>query len=517
MPWRGPDYDGEFPSLGWDVLDWAERYLKVPDGPKAGEQLVLTDEQARIVVRFYGLDDRGRFLFRRAAVRRSQGWGKSPLLALIGAAELCGPTRFGGWNSQGEPVSMPPHAPWVQVAAVSEDQTDNTYAALHGMLAESDLNGSILDVGLTRTYLLEGFGRLEPVTASAGSRLGQRTTFGVLDETHLWVKRNGGLALGNVIRRNAGKMAGRTFESTNAHLPGEDSVAERTWRAAQSGSPGLLYDSVEAPSVADLGDRAAVLGALQVAYGDSALERGGWVDLERLADEIADPATDAADARRFYFNQLVAAVDQAVDPAKWEAACGERAWPDEGDRVGLGFDGSISDDTTALVGCTAEGHLFTIKVWERPDRAQDWSVPRLDVDREVRAALDRWRVGRMLCDIAKWKTDIERWQLEYDQVLAFDTTKTSQMALACDRFTTALATGMLSHDGTATLTSHVLAMARRKVRLNADDLDGRTPYVFVKSDTRKIDAGIAAVLALEAAIGMLEPELVPAESDFFML
>ena len=54
-------------------------------------------------------------------------------------------------------------------------------------------------------------------------------------------------------------------------------------------------------------------------------------------------------------------------------------------------------------------------------------------------------------------------------------------------------------------------MARKKVRLTGDDFDGRTPYVFVKTDTRKIDAGIAGVLALEAAMTMPEAdaEFVP--------
>ena len=159
MPWRGPEYEGEFPSLGWQVLDWAESSFAVPDGPFAGDPLVLTDEQASILVRFYQLDDRGRFVFRRASVRRAQGWGKSPLLAIVALAELCGPSKFDGWDAAGEPVGAPPGTPWVQVAAVSEDQTDNTYTALYTMAAESDLAGADLDVGLTRIFLRGEQGR----------------------------------------------------------------------------------------------------------------------------------------------------------------------------------------------------------------------------------------------------------------------------------------------------------------------------------------------------------------------
>jgi hypothetical protein len=54
-------------------------------------------------------------------------------------------------------------------------------------------------------------------------------------------------------------------------------------------------------------------------------------------------------------------------------------------------------------------------------------------------------------------------------------------------------------------------MVRKKALLRAEDeTDGRTLYVFTKDDEgNKIDAGIAAVLALEAAMTMPEaPEPV---------
>lgn len=510
MPWRGPDYDGEFPSLGWGVLEWAEKHFRVPDGPFAGEPLTLTDEQAAIVVRFYAIDDRGRFVFRRAAVRRAQGWGKSPLLAVIALAELCGPTRFGGWGEDGEPIGISPTTPWVQVAAVSEDQTENTYAALYAMANESDLNGSVLDVGLTRIFLKNETGRLEPVTAAAGTRLGQRVTFAVLDETHLWTKRNGGRKLADTIRRNAGKMGGRTFESTNAHEPGEDSVAERTYKAATEGAAGLLYDSVEADEVEDLGDRAAVIAALTKAYGDAR-----WVDLERLANEIADPATDPDDARRFYLNQLVSGGGRPVDVLVWETLRHDHT-PKPGARIGLGFDGSISDDLTVLYGCelieVAEGDergfIFELGAWERPANApRDWRVPRKEVNDAVTEAFNTYDVGLLLADPPRWASEIEEWQRLYgDRVLALDTNSARRFAPACDRFATAARERRLLHNGDPELTKHLAACAKKKVRLADDDEDGRSPFVIVKGDTRKIDRAVGAVLAYEAAMTMPDAE-----------
>lgn len=511
MPWRGAEYEGEFPSLGWQILDWSLEHLVVPDGPLAGEPLDLTDEQATILVRFYGLDDRGKFLFRRAAVRRAQGWGKSPLLALIALAELAGPTRFGGWDASGEPVAVRPATPWVQVAAVSEDQTDNTYAAAFAMAQESDLAGSLIDIGITRMFLIGEMGRLEPVTASAGTRLGQRITFAVLDEPHLWTRRNGGHKLAATIRRNAGKMNGRTFESTNAHLVGEDSVAERTYLAAQQGAPGLLYDSREGPDVSDLTKKPAVKKALKVAYGDSSK----WVNLDRIAAEIADPGTDPSDARRFYLNQLTSGGECPFDMLAWDRlAHPEIMVPDEA-YVGLGFDGSISSDRTCLHGVwlreDAPPHIFTVARWA-PDLGT--SVDRVAVEAKIAGTFGTYRVGRMYGDPPKWWTELDRWALEWGEeiVVALDTNQPRRFAPECDRFATALREGAFTHDGDPETRQALAACARKAVRLADDEEDGRSKFVIVKADTRKIDDAVSVILGYGAAMSMPEPS---APREFF--
>ena len=108
MTWRGPSYDGEFPSLGWGIIDFIEGGLVVPLGRDAGQPLRLTEEQIEFFVRLYRIDPiSGRRVVRRAQLRRAKGWGKSPLIAGLAVAELCGPVRFGGWDEQGEPIGVP--------------------------------------------------------------------------------------------------------------------------------------------------------------------------------------------------------------------------------------------------------------------------------------------------------------------------------------------------------------------------------------------------------------------------
>ena len=520
MPWRGPAFEDDFPSLGWNLLEWWSEHLSNPRDEL--EPLIFTDQQAEDLVEWYRIDPKtGRLVHRRGSSRRSKGRGKSPVEAAKSIAELAGDVLFAGWDAAGEPVGRPwgtmgSPAAWVQIAAVSEDQTENTYGAVYEFLTTNDgraADALRIDAGLTRCYLRDRPGKLEPVTSSAGTREGQRVTYGVFDETHLWTPLNGGRRLARTIRRNVAKMGGRTYETTNAFVPGEDSVAEATHKAVLEGAPGIHYDSVEAPPVSPEDDDATLRAALAVAYGDA-----WWVDLDRIIAEIRDPETTWEDSERFYFNHNVDDRRKAVEMKRWEMLSRPDVVVPAGAGIALGFDGSISDDCTALVGCTlVDGvpHTFEIEVWQKPENAAaTWRIPRKEVRARVFEAFRYWNVGLMLCDPAKWQTEIELWaeELGEERVVFFDTNQLTRMWRACDRFSTAIAEGTYSHDGSSVLSAQVLAMHKRKVRLREPDDDGRTKYVFVKGpDRRKIDAGIAAVLALEAAA------LMPPVADYDVL
>ena len=62
-------------TIGWDVLAWCTEYLLQPDGPSAGSPWCFTDEQVRIVLRWYAVDESGTFRYKQGTVRRLKGWG----------------------------------------------------------------------------------------------------------------------------------------------------------------------------------------------------------------------------------------------------------------------------------------------------------------------------------------------------------------------------------------------------------------------------------------------------------
>jgi hypothetical protein len=486
----------------------------LPSPADETQPFILTDEQARLIVAWYALDDRGDFIYRRAICEMAKGWGKSPLWGSVALMELAGHVVFDGWDADGNPVGRPwgtgdaPPA-WVQIAAVSEDQTDNTYGAMYELLMANGGRAADLlkiDAGRTRLYLTDRPGKLEPVTAAAGSREGQRVTFSVLDETHLWLPSNGGVKLASTVRRNAAKMGGRTVETTNAPRLGERSVAERSGSDVQRGFSGILHynrQPAHEPQPDDSDDK--LLEALEAAYGDA-----HWIDRQRILKEIRDPSTDWDDALRFFFNCRVAGTGRAVDPRRWDELAQPRDVP-SGTYLGLGFDGSVSQDATVLRACLPDGYSFILGYWLRPQGQEDWTVPRLEVHEAVQAAFARYRVGRMFCDPPLWRTEIEQWAAKYDRgdrpedkvVLAFDTNQARRFAPAVDRWRTAIREGTHTHDGDSVTDDHVKAVHLKKVQVAAAEDDGRTKYVLVKGeDRRKIDAAIADVLAHEAAMTM---------------
>lgn len=489
-------------SLGRQVFDWCQTYIRQPDGPDAGGRWRFTPEQIRFLHYLYAVDERGRFLWSRAVLRRAKGWGKSPFMAALALAELCGPVRYVGRDAKGEPVGAPVSMPWVQIAGVSEKQTTNTMSMVLAMIAESPIIDDYgLDPGLTRIYSAGG-GRLEPISASAPTAEGARPTFCVLDETHLWMDANGGHKLAEVIRRNLGKSRdgmARSVETTNAHEQGMESVAERSFDAWQAQVAGrargatILYDSREAPPEVDLADEAGLMAALTATYGNST-----WVDLERVRDEIYDPSTPPSVSRRFYLNQRAVAEDAWLAPQEWDACGDSTVIVADGEIVTLGFDGSVTDDHTALIGCHVDSdHLFEIGVWHP---APGGEIDRAAVDLAVRRAFETYDVVGFYGDLHPWESYIDRWaeELGADLVVkasprhpvAWDMRSRLQLfTQACERLHDAIIERVVTHDGATRMREHFHNARRRPNRWGVGV--GKEH----RESARKIDAVPAAVLA----------------------
>lgn len=518
MPWRGPSEPGEYPTLGYEVGDWIEAHCPIPDGYRRGEPFELTEAQWRFLLGYYELDPVGdRMVFYGGQLRRSQKWGKDPFGAAIVLAEAMGPARFAGWDADGEPVGAPYPTPYIPILGVSEDQTDNTYKPLLAMIREGPLvNEPGMDAGETRTELPNG-GQIDPVTSSWNSRLGARMTFATLTEPHLMIRRTGGRKLAAAVKRNLAGMDGRWLELTNSWDPTEDSEAQAT---ATSGEPGVFIDAIPSKRVENLHDDDELFAELRRQYEDHTTERGGWVNLERIAAEIRSARTLESDARRYFLSEEVIGQDVYVDPTAWDAKADRSLSLQPGDYIGVGFDGSRSDDSTALIAVRREDlAIFELGVWEPSLEADGWVVPRPEVHERMRDVFAAYRVGRFLGDPWKWENDLSIWAKTYgdDVIVEFPTNVQVRMDRAIHRFMGAFKRSELTHAGAEKLTRHmkaaVVVAGDRKKDRGEDDPHSTHYRKLSKRPGEKIDGAVAATLALEAAMTM--PEVPAARTPVF--
>lgn len=461
---RNPNWDGLDPlgkfilpefTLGWQIIDWIGENLLGDETTGDGKTQLpfkLTPEQARFLLWWYAVDEEGRFSYRDGVLQRLKGWGKDPLVAVICVVELIGPCRFAGWAMhdmpelglhRGDPVAKENPSAWVDVAAVSMEQTRNTFALFPSLISEKCQKKHFMNkqsFGQTMIYAHRGQRFIRAVTSNPRSLEGGRASFVVRNETHHWLANNNGHKMAQVIERNATKSKGgaaRALSITNAYEPSEDSVAQRqreAWENEDAGlaiSTGVLYDSLEigdgwglrppelkGSGIADLSTedeeimtRAYLATVLEAVRGDA-----WWLNIPRLTDSILDRNNSPSLSRRWWFNQIVSSEDAWVDAAAVDAgedpiARSERKIASQADSAAMlkaGWivaptdpivmfgDGSKSDDATALVGVRlSDGYTFTIGVWQRPqglDPRARWLVPRGEVDIRVDEAFERFNI-----------------------------------------------------------------------------------------------------------------------------
>ncbi|QOP64376.1 terminase large subunit [Gordonia phage Orla] len=535
--WR-PQYEGDFPSLGYAMIDWYHEMLARPDTGGVFEPLRLYVEQEDFIIDWYrirgdGLPGPSAYRYYRGVFGRSRGHGKSPFLAAIALGEALGPVVFDGWDADGQPVGRPwsrDSTPIINVAAVSEEQVDNTWSPLLEMMHE---DAPIHDEypGLEpmegHVSLPRGRGRIDRLTSSPRTVKGKRAKFTIMDQTEEWVDSNGGKKLARVLRANAAKVGGRVLESPNAYIPGDGSVAEGSARYAEDiergkvRSDALLYDTRPAPPDTDMTDHDSLLEGLRVAYGDSSGDpRGcvlhdppcppGHVDLERIIGTIWDPEQDVQESRSDFLNQVDAASDSFVSRQQVVGVADPELKLEPTDVIVLGFDGSRgrnkgkADATSLLAMRVSDAATFELGHWEPlPGEEQDFIAPVMEVESTLAAAFSIYRVVGFFADPSGWESQVAVWNRRYgrrlrvkassqDAIAAYPRGKDSRVSEWLESLRRAIASGEVLIGPAPNLIAHLINARRRAVR------SGYLIYKKNPDSIDKIDAAYAMMLCWRA-------------------
>lgn len=485
-------------TLGWRILAWCGRWLR----DKHGREWQFTPEQTRFILWYYAVDPNGDWLYHSAVLQRLKGWGKDPMAAAMSMVAMLAECTFDHWDAHGNPVGREDQNAWVQIIAVSQDQTKNTMKLFPSLVPEETRRRFGIQIGKLSVYALGDSRQIEAVTSSYLSVEGGRPTQVFRCETQNWNSSNSGHEMAQALEGNAAKAdieaPARILDICNACREGEDSVGERMRDAyeatlggedAQTAEFGVMYDSLEAPPDAPLTLDAAP-AVLEAVAGDSY-----WLDTRpngRIVKSIANPANPPSESRRKWYNQTNPAADAWVARHQAEAcaAASKGMAIADGDTIVMFFDASKSDDATALIGVrVSDGYAFRIGIWQRPPKRKVWLVDRHAVDLRVREAFAKWRVVGFWADLSDarddetgeryWDALVDEWakdfgaQLQYlpavktgpaAHPIAWDMRNQTHLKMftgECERTSTDIIAVELRFDGHKVLIQHICHAKRR--------------------------------------------------------
>lgn len=510
MAWV-PLFDGHVCSLGYEVLDWIHAYCAHGPGDVQGEPLNYDDEIRNFVIEAYRLDpNTGRRVFREVIFSRPKGRAKSEIAGMVVVAEALGPVRFDGWDADGQPVGRPVKSPLIKCLATEESQAGNTFENAAFILGDwgpdmhPDIYGGTSGVrkyqSASAVYLPHG-GEVRASTSGSASKDGGKETFVVPDESHLYVLPELRSMYATVMR-NLGKRKLAdpwALQTTTAYKPGEESIAEQkltAWRKGKLDSS-VYVDHREARGRIEITDRDHTLKQLRQVYGEAMDPERGWMEAERVYQDMLDPTVcrDEAEAARYFLNRPMSGQDAWIAKAIHE----RQTRPEKvahGTAIAIGFDGSLNNDSTVLRGCRmSDGFLFKLGAWEKPDgpAGDAWQVPRSEVLAAIRQAHKDFDVVRGYYDPHEWRSDIADLHEKLgDAVVEFETTRYVAMSEALDRLHTDLTTGEVWHDDDPVAAEHygnVYKAPRGRLMLVRKEHP---------NSARKIDSVVGDALALAA-------------------
>lgn len=404
----------------------------------------------------------------------------SPFAAALCLFELLGPCRFDGFDRH-EPFGVrakPMSMPLVQIVATSESQTANTIRMVRAFCQKKGHLARKYDLEVAKTFIeTPGGGKLQQMTSSAHSMEGGEVSFVVGDELEHWLPAQGGPAMLQTIQQNAAKMGGRFMGTCNAWVPGEQSSAEAIFDAwcdqedgLTRGKTKILYDARIAPPNTVLtdepeGGQVGLTEALKYVYEDCP-----WVNLESIKEQIWSPEYPESRSIRFFLNRPNAAEASWITLEEWTLLRKPDREVKKGEPIVMFFDGSKSNDHTALVGCCMEdGHIFKIGHWKPEGALKVVNVAA--VDAAVRKAFNDYDVVAFWADVREWESFTRTaWPEEFGENLILPAVRGGmsaspiawdmrshayQFAEAAETAFTEIQQQTFTHDGDSALGEHV--------------------------------------------------------------
>lgn len=501
--------DGSLPpTLGPVFVAWAEAMLVHGEGDRLGMPYKVPGWLKRAAYRIFEYDPDDvnpttgtcRYLTKRILIITPKGAAKTEGVGALALFLLAGPSQP---TPDGPVVRVSPLMP---CAAGSWDQANKLYGSAIRMMAEGTPDSPAPLAPFVEAYeselqIRDQPGSIRRVAAVAGTNDGALPTAVFADEIHEWTGRKARVHL--ILTQGLEKRwNGLEVNITTPDDADPNSLLGKMVGHAEKVAAGevedrdLYYLRYGAP------DDVKITTVKQLAKAIGQAHPAEWIDPLGIAASLKAKQRPDHEIRRYWLGQFVPAAGHWLPSGAWDKRARPGKPPGEGTKVVLAFDGSYRRDSTAIVGCTLEGHIFVVDAWEKPeDGGEEWRVPRSEVKAVMKRAMERWDVVELAPDPPGWHDEIEQWEETYDDVVVrFETNQRSRMAPACTRFYSAVAGGdpeeaglVLTHDADPRLARHL------RNAVPKDTPDGTLITKASPDSPRKIDVAIAAVVAFHRA------------------
>ncbi|MCH9736136.1 MAG: phage terminase family protein, partial [Actinomycetia bacterium] len=438
-------------------------FLICPRGQGAKEPFNLRDFQREMI--------RGAFApgIRTSLISIPRANGKTMMAAALGLAEM-----FVG----------PPSAE-ILVVASDQRQANITKNYAKRMVELNPILAERVQIYADRLYLPENDATLLPLPAEPGALHGHDPSLMIVDELHVVTD-----DVWESVTSVAGKRPQSLTLAISTPAASSDSVMWRLVEYGRSGTDASFYfREFLAPDGCDIDDREAWREANPaLADPEPFLAEDGLLSVMKT---IREPVF-----RQLRLGQWVTGVNSWLPWGAWAACASPKPRKiSPGERVVLAFDGSISGDSTALIGCTLDGFIFVEGLWENPGDST-WRVSPETVSATVDLAFERYDVVELACDPWNWRSEIEQWANRHGEkrVIEWNTGSGQRMCPATDRLYQAVMMKAVAHDGNADLAAHFDHCVAKPTPL------GDVVSKDKKGSPRKIDAAVAAIIAYDRAI-----------------
>lgn len=477
-------------SLGDNIADFAEELVPIAKDSiagRSGDPLLLRHWQRELLRHIFAVKENNTFVHRFFLVGIARKNGKTALASTL-------PLYFGLFGDSGG-----------EIYSAAGDRDQAKLVMSHAKRA-IDLSPELAKQ--TRVYRdaieFHRTGTLyRALSSEAFTKEGLSATLVIADELAAWQSRElfDVLSLSMGARRSP-MMIAITTAGPRVDMTGTDSIAYTLYQLARRRIAGENDDPTLGMAWWEADEDSYDNPDLWSHANPGLLSDPAILDIADLLS--AKQRTPEAEFKTKRLNMWTASAAAFLPAGTWDACADPTLELGADEDIVVAFDGSFSNDSTAIVGCRiADGAIFVLGHWERPLDDLSWRVPIGEVEARMEEIFRSYRVREIVCDPFRWQRSMEEWESAGLPIVEFPQSP-ARMVPATAALYDAIVNKRLKHNGDSRLARHV---------------DNATPYTSRhgtqirkgREQNKKIDLIVAAIMAYSRAGSLLTevPEKTP--------